>query len=529
MLALASQSVTTSEGLHPLFNQACTIPVSSMPRRAARDFSRQAGFIEISKFTVAALLIPEVPALLWYLRTHSTLGFRGWINTEYLLLLCLGLLYPSRRMIALLTAELTVALLEPITHIYYFTPRDALFSLQYLLLLPFHRMVAYACVLVCYVAGCAALLHVTLGLRRLPGAARMAGLTLVLAFLPAVVDLATGHLAKYGVHVGALSHNVDVRSLHATRMPVVTLTWGLFGRFGHPAYRASEPLASALGNALAELPAHDRPDIVLVLTESWGRANDDRINQAQMQPYLGPAIARLYRFQSGTVGFDGPTTSGETRELCGDSIGNSSISNSQSFFAACWPARLGNAGYRTLATHGFTPTMFNRKAWYRRFGFQQSAFLPELQRDGAAMCDGAFPGACDADVAHWIGNQLLAPRDASPMFVHWVTLNSHLPITQLAEGSSLEECAAVGIDKEQGLCSWFMHVLIVQHSVAELALKPGLRPTIFVIVGDHAPPFLRTDLRSRFSQTSVPYVVLMPRSIEPGEMAALRPTTPGRP
>jgi hypothetical protein len=33
-----------------------------------------------------------------------------------------------------------------------------------------------------------------------------------------------------------------------------------------------------------------------------------------------------------------------------------------------------------------------------------------------------------------------------------------------------------------------------------------------VIVGDHAPPFGDPDLRARFSQSDVPYVVLVPRS-----------------
>jgi phosphoglycerol transferase MdoB-like AlkP superfamily enzyme len=53
----------------------------------------------------------------------------------------------------------------------------------------------------------------------------------------------------------------------------------------------------------------------------------------------------------------------------------------------------------------------------------------------------------------------------------------------------------------------------VQESVARLAETPGLRPTIFVVVGDHAPPFVREDVRDRFSQTRVPYVVLMPRAM----------------
>jgi hypothetical protein len=307
-------------------------------------------------------------------------------------------------------------------------------------------------------------------------------------------------------------------------MPVASLAFAIYASSIKLTSQSPEPLPSALSHALAELPANNQPDIVLVLTESWGLANDDRINQAETQPYRDAGIAHLYRIETGTVRFKGPTTSGETRELCGDSIGYSSLSGPASFFAACWPARLANAGYRTLATHGFTPAMFNRKAWYQRFGFNQSAFLPQLERDGAGLCDGAFPGACDADVARWIGDDLLAPRDPRPMFVHWVTLNSHLPIPRLANGASLEDCAAVGIDREESLCSWFKHVRIVHDSVAELAIRPGLRPTIFVIVGDHAPPFARTDTRDRFSQTNVPYVVLMPRSIQSTEIANLRPS-----
>jgi phosphoglycerol transferase MdoB-like AlkP superfamily enzyme len=38
------------------------------------------------------------------------------------------------------------------------------------------------------------------------------------------------------------------------------------------------------------------------------------------------------------------------------------------------------------------------------------------------------------------------------------------------------------------------------------------RPTAFIIVGDHAPPFGDPALRNKFSQSDVPYVILLPRS-----------------
>jgi phosphoglycerol transferase MdoB-like AlkP superfamily enzyme len=41
------------------------------------------------------------------------------------------------------------------------------------------------------------------------------------------------------------------------------------------------------------------------------------------------------------------------------------------------------------------------------------------------------------------------------------------------------------------------------------------RPTVFVIVGDHAPPF-GDQLRSQFLKSEVPYVLLLPRKNQAG-------------
>jgi phosphoglycerol transferase MdoB-like AlkP superfamily enzyme len=124
-----------------------------------------------------------------------------------------------------------------------------------------------------------------------------------------------------------------------------------------------------------------------------------------------------------------------------------------------------------------------------------------------------LPGICDADVARWICDRLLTHRDERPDFVHWVTLNSHLPVPPRDDNLPLQQCTVVGIDQEQSLGSWFTLVQRVHGSVARLALRPGLRPTVFVIVGDRTPPFMQAETRNRFFQTRVPFVVLIPSSI----------------
>jgi hypothetical protein len=328
------------------------------------------------------------------------------------------------------------------------------------------------------------------------------------------------------LHVGPQRSDPGTRARRITDVPVVSILFNIFLPPGHGRVITARPLSSALGPVIAAIPAGGRPNVVLVLTESWGLANDDRVNQAEMEPYSSPALTGLYRMQRGSVAFAGPTTSGETRELCGDSAGDRSIVAAATYFAGCWPARLERDGYRTTAVHGFTPTMFRRQEWYRRFGFEESDFLPDLARQGGEMCDGAFPGICDADVARWIAGRLVNPVDQRPAFIHWVTLNSHLPVPRMDTGLPTGECAAVGIEQQQSLCAWFLLVLRVHESVAQVALTPGLRPTVFVIVGDHAPPFLREDVRNRFSQTRVPFVVLEPRSMDTTTLQAANKAAP---
>lgn len=439
--------------------------------------------------------------------------FRGWINLEYLVLLGIAFLFPSWWTITLLTVEMCIALVEPIASLYYISPRDTLPSIRYLLLLPAPRLIEYGCLLIVYAISVAVALRATLGRYRRKDAKYMVALALACCLLALSTDLLLGRFSRF--HIGKRLGDVDVREMFIARSPAGSIWFENFQR-RNAGKRSSIPpllLSSTLSEAMAEVPAGSKPDVVLVLTESWGLANDDRVNQAQMQPYRNPAIDNLYRVQTGSVRFAGGTTLGETRELCGNSQGYSSLSAPDAYFAGCWPARLKSAGYHTLAVHGFSPSMFHRWEWYRRFGFENSTFLPDLKQDGAAMCYGAFSGICDGDVAQWIAGRLLTHRDERPDFVHWVTLNSHLPVPDVGGNFSLQQCAAVGIDREEHLCSWFLLVLRVHESVANLALRPGLRPTVFVIVGDHAPPFIRADTRNQFSHKRVPFVVLMPRSI----------------
>jgi phosphoglycerol transferase MdoB-like AlkP superfamily enzyme len=178
--------------------------------------------------------------------------------------------------------------------------------------------------------------------------------------------------------------------------------------------------------------------------------------------------------------------------------------------SGCLPGRLAAMGYRTLAVHGMNGNMFSRSDWYSRIGFQEQWFHNELMRQGLPDCLGAFFGTCDAAIADWIGRRLGGHDD--PYFVHWVTLNSHLPVpvpSLLQNGAS---CSLTPLlSRKPALCAWYQLVLNVHESVSRLSMTTFARPTVFVIVGDHAPPFTDPGLASQFSSTDVPYVLLVPR------------------
>lgn len=277
-----------------------------------------------------------------------------------------------------------------------------------------------------------------------------------------------------------------------------------------PFARASMMLIDAGSIDLRRLPAK-QPNVVLVLVESWGKPISREVDEALVRPYMSDDIRRRYTVSQGTVGFYGPTVAGEARELCGNTIGFNVIHATSAQLKNCLPAWFRQRSYHTTAVHGFTAAMFERNDWYAKAGFEERWFREGLEREGLERCPGPFPGTCDAQVAGWIGKRLLTKED-SPQFVYWVTLNSHLPVSIPNRVESPPVCpGTLPADFDETLCSWYQLVFNVHRSVSELAMVSSSRPTIFIVVGDHAPPFSSDGRRSRFSGSVVPYVVLMPK------------------
>jgi hypothetical protein len=271
-------------------------------------------------------------------------------------------------------------------------------------------------------------------------------------------------------------------------------------------------LASASAAALSQLRLSDdrsesRPNIVLVVVESWGLFEDRRSQQLFENIYATPDLSKKYQIQFGKVPFHGSTVNGEVRELCGSNLGFDVERAPARELTSCLPARLDALGYSTTAAHGMVRYMFLRDDWYRNLGFEDIWFRNRFKQNHFPECVGAFRGICDSAIASWMTKELQA--STSPQFFYWMTLNAHLPLPVPSGVSDPASCSPLRAVTAP-FCSWYQIEAKLHQSIAAMA-GAVRRPSVFIVVGDHAPPFSNMEVRSQFSQQDVPYVLLLPK------------------
>lgn len=253
-------------------------------------------------------------------------------------------------------------------------------------------------------------------------------------------------------------------------------------------------------------PSRAKPHHVLVvIVEALGEPAAPQEKALFAADWDRPEWRKRYQVSHGHSLYYGSTTNGELRELCGVWANYTSFD----FGAAdCVPEHFRDAGYRTVSYHNFSGSLFQRLHWYPRIGLSERVFGEELLQGGAALCDGVFPGACDADVGEAIAQRLAQARE--PQFVYWLTLNSHLPIKGEVGGG--ENGCMLGTPEWREafpmLCRLFQAHHEVADAISRLALSSDTPPTDILIVGDHKPPFFDRLSRQRFDPDHVPWIYL---------------------
>ncbi len=482
-----------------------TISSQATPKQAASVSQIQVPFYLVA---LLYLTLPNLPLLL----STRTLGAspHGYVNLECLLIGALSVFLSRRVVFVLLFLELLADFAYSVCYTYQFSLENLLSSLRYLPLLPQRRIQEGLAFLAMSILLCAALAFV----RTRPQVRfRAAGVLLLCIAILSPLDILGGQNPIWHKDVALSSYRI-------ARSPVFTLALreAAIHFVENKSIRAGDvATASASSSAIRFLDhqsnaAVQSPNFVLIVVESWGLSLDARLAQALTAPYDDPRIARKYKTSYGTVPFTGLTVPGEARELCHSTTGFGILHPSAGLVEQCLPAFFHSRGYRNIAIHGYAGQMFYRAAWYPKLDFDQSWFGPDLHQLGLPNCRGAFPGICDASIAGWIGSSLLAVDRDKPSFVYWVTLNSHLPVPARPDLPEDGVCSTQpALQNSLALCSWFRLVRAVHQSVQQVALGTTARPTVFVLVGDHAPPFGDPRLRTGFSSTQVPYVMLTPR------------------
>lgn len=508
-------------------------------RRVAEKWPASPIRFEGYLFVLYYWVLSNIP--FWFAARYLRIERDGWFCLEYLCVGVLALFVPGIIAAFLMFGSIAADMLFAISRSYYLSPFDCLRSIASLRELPGQRLgtVIATVLLAILIATLAAILpkQKISGAHRLYMAGCLIGLGVILRFADYTrVYLQTGMLPTPSVHRQSLdaksAYLMSFDKIRLCRSPSTPIT-GLIGltqeeikfseldRQVHAAVDRSARPPSAVGvagfsttqiqktsNAINE---DKTPNLVIVLVESWGLPLNPGFRDLIVRPYLEPGLGDHYRVLQGTVPFYGSTIAGEARELCDSYMGYHLLDASVQELQGCLPDRLAAIGYHTVGIHGMDSRFFRRLAWYDTIGFQETWFEDRFQQLGLPECAGAFNGICDADIAQWIGHRLQQPNK-QPSLLYWVTLNSHLPVPIPSGIKGAAPCATIPSEQQTPpLCSWFQLVSNVHLSVAHIAESNLSRPTVFVIVGDHAPPFADPFLRNQFSASVVPYVIVAPR------------------
>ena len=454
------------------------------------------------------LIVPNLP--IWIFEKKMALTTHGYFNIECLLVGALSTYVPRSVTLFLLLIEICASFVYLVCYTYQFSLRSLIDSAQYLSLLPVGKVSLILAAFV--VASASSAVLAFLYPRRQQHRSLGVPVALVsVAFLLVATD-------TYNGRNPALSRDHASAIPRLSLSPFVTLAgrgvmWKSVERSATYAKAENMDSASARGiGFLGQRPVTATPNIVLIVVESWGLFEDPRLADSLTAVYQAPEILANYRVSHGTAPFDGLTVPGEARELCHSRVGFGILKMMPGQESGCLPARLHANGYQNIAVHGYVGGMFQRQSWYRTIGFDEAWFSPDLDRAGLAHCGGAFPGICDGAIADWIGRALLSDTADQPKFIYWLTLNSHLPVPEVRDSpQGGGQCSSdAELASSQSLCSWFQLISDVHGSVQHLALEAHNRPTVFILVGDHAPPFSDSHLRGLFSSEEVPYVILTP-------------------
>lgn len=274
-----------------------------------------------------------------------------------------------------------------------------------------------------------------------------------------------------------------------------------------PAAGIGQPFESAVRmSGFSETADSARPkrNVLLVLVESLGILRDPQHRNILFSAFDDADLRARFTLTSGTTTFFGATAYGEMRELCQSRSPYRVILHGSG--PDCLPGAYAARGYRTVSVHGFSGEFYERDQWYAKIGFARSVFPETATTSYARRCGDPFIGPCDVEVADTISDRLA--NASQPMFIYWVTLNSHVPV-RAGEATPRHGCATGGPFGDPEVCAMAEIWQDLFEAITRLAKRNP--ETEILLVGDHAPPLWRRAARGLFEPDRVPWLRLAPR------------------
>jgi len=253
---------------------------------------------------------------------------------------------------------------------------------------------------------------------------------------------------------------------------------------------------------IADWARRTKGNVLIVVVESMGEHRNQAVGHWLLGQLLDGTADQRWQLSVDTVPFDGSTTAGELRTLCGLSAHYSRLT--ADLAAECLPQKMQALGYETVGLHGFSGNMFDRYSWWPKLGLTKVAFSGDIS-ESTPRCGGAFRGVCDTNMVDEAMRALRTPR----RFVYLLTLNTHMPLLPVDLPVDLTTlCASEHLG--DSVCQLTGQLGIVLARLrAGLGLLPD--PPLVVIVGDHAPPFVVREDRDQYLPRAVPRFMLVPR------------------
>lgn len=263
--------------------------------------------------------------------------------------------------------------------------------------------------------------------------------------------------------------------------------------------------------------SHPSGSILLVLVESMGQPVNPQLRDWLGRQIRTSGVQQRWKLSDGTERFSGSTTHGELRVLCG-------LDGSYEMLAAdnsspCLPQRLGEDHFTATGYHGFQLSMFDRNRWWGVAGLRAHPF--DYQQSPAAVkdCHAVFHGICDQEVLRTALASIQEPR----RMAYVVTLDTHLPLSNRSVQTPELAALCAQADVGEAACALTDQLGALLREIAS-QLEASVSTPYVAVVGDHAPPFIRTSDRQAFLAKEVPYMLFEPHGeVEQETTAAAGP------